>query len=514
MVIAREQRFINPQIGVITGWTVAVFTLVFLLHSDLLATGFYADDFDFLKRVRPFTFSRLPEFFSPHWGWFYRPVYLTYFSVLTAIFGPDPVAFHAASLVLHSVNILLLMGLMYRLSGKSWPALLCGLAFLLYTSKTEAIGWISSASTLLASGFYLLTLHGWLSWRQRPRRITYVGTLLAFILALCSKEDAQSLPFALLIFDCLLCPRETSREAWLRRLKHYAPFVLAAVGYLLLDVIAYLDSRVVQPTSDKLARFVLINRLRIVVQFFNEMCLGIFGLNPLPLTALWMGLVGWAARRDRVLWGLWLWGVATALPVPLAAGMHALQVSSGKYGPPSRFLYLPALAVICFFVAWIVQALSRAKSDERCKEEWFVTVILVSALVGRLASFDALDVRDPVLAWPGTMVLVIAALLAYRARLLELSIIVIAITVLLASQIGPYIIVDAHLLLQIGAAVACAVATARLGRRRDWWQGALAVGLTWPTPLVSLPLVMVGMAGFNSLYDRLHGGLARATPME
>ena len=111
----------------------------------------------------------------------------------------DPHVFHAANLVLHLLNVLLVFGLLRRIVKNPWAALGGTLLFALHPVQVESVAWISELRGLLGSFFSLAALCLYLQFALMPdgpsdspriggrgavRAWLYAGALACFVLAL------------------------------------------------------------------------------------------------------------------------------------------------------------------------------------------------------------------------------------------------------------------------------------------------------------------------------------------
>jgi hypothetical protein len=139
----------------------------------------------------------------------------------------NPVAYHAASLLLHIANVWLLY-----LVAMAWPrmreaAFWAALLFAVQEGHQEAVMWFSAINELLMFFFGMASLLCWLrSGAGKGRwRLELAGTLL-FALALLSKESAVVL---LPLFFLAAPDSDADRRGWLRHLPR-AALVLLALG--------------------------------------------------------------------------------------------------------------------------------------------------------------------------------------------------------------------------------------------------------------------------------------------
>jgi len=83
-------------------------------------------------------------------GHFYRPLWVLWCAAIERIFGPAPVAFHAANLLLFSVATVQVWGLARQLVGNR-GALVGAAAFALYPRHGESVAWVSGSTDLVAT---------------------------------------------------------------------------------------------------------------------------------------------------------------------------------------------------------------------------------------------------------------------------------------------------------------------------------------------------------------------------
>ncbi len=158
------------------------------------------------------------------------------------ISGAGAAGFHALNIGVHLVNVLLVLAIAHRLlpglgaAGDSVvPIALAGAAiFALHPAQTEAVTYVSGRSVSLMAAFELAALLTWLEARASARKLCWRGaSVLLFVLALAVKENAWSLPFALLLCEALQ-PGWTWRGALARTSAHWAVLLAAACVVVLV----------------------------------------------------------------------------------------------------------------------------------------------------------------------------------------------------------------------------------------------------------------------------------------
>jgi hypothetical protein len=359
--------------------------VAFATRCSYLHRGFYRDDYDFLKRPA-LSFSGVLHAFNPVSTWFYRPIFLIWFDALNTFAPHNSVVMHAASLVLFGLTIALAGMLVFRLTGSALAGLTTSVLFLYGMHMEEAIWWISSGSTLLAALFSLVTLYSWLIWRETGRRAFLSVALLTMAMALCSKEDAASLPLIVIVFDWYLIKRLGITRTFRSIATIWVRILLLMAVYAALDLTAYHYTNVYSHQHlTNLWHGLDLQKLQLTLSFgARTMYLNQFGgLGEAPVGLLWVFLPATAyllyrARRIPLLFNGALITVIGFLPSPLSSGVHSLS---------QRFAYVPnlygaILAGLILFYAFM--------SESRLVKLTGFTLAL-SAVAARMPEITILD---------------------------------------------------------------------------------------------------------------------------
>lgn len=221
---------------------------VFLVYGNTLGNGFVIDDRAFVEQnpiIRDL--ANVPQMFtSGFWEStvasvqaLYRPAVTVSFALNYALGGLDPFGYHLVNILLHAANTLLLFALVHLLSRRTLFAGAAAALFGLHPIGTESVAWVAQRSELMGAFFALGTLLLYISVfppeGRRDRRagrsvLLQVCGVLAFFLALLSKEGAIALPGVLIIYD-LAFKRAPGR--WVR-LAPYLALTAVYVGTLAL----------------------------------------------------------------------------------------------------------------------------------------------------------------------------------------------------------------------------------------------------------------------------------------
>jgi len=181
-----------------------------LAHANGIPGGFTYDDKAIVRdnpRIRsPSTLGALftTQYFGgpPGSGTAYRPMLLLSFAAQWWIHGEDATWFRAVNVLLHVLVTLLLARLLLELDLSRPVALGAAVLFAVHPIHVEAIAGIVGRGETQAAALTLLSL--WLAVRAadpsaRRRRLAMAGALLAFLLAVLTKESAAVAPALVLL---------------------------------------------------------------------------------------------------------------------------------------------------------------------------------------------------------------------------------------------------------------------------------------------------------------------------
>jgi Tfp pilus assembly protein PilF len=117
------------------------------------------------------------------------------------LFGLGPEGPHTVNLLLHTANALLVFLVLAGVTGLVWRSFAVAAFFALHPINVESVAWISERKDVLSMFFFLLALaaYGW--YARRPGVARYMAVTVAYCLALMSKAQVITFPFALLLLD-------------------------------------------------------------------------------------------------------------------------------------------------------------------------------------------------------------------------------------------------------------------------------------------------------------------------
>lgn len=279
----------------------------------------------------------------------YHPLTVLSFAADNALFGERAGAHHAVNLLLHALNAALVFALLTLLSGARLPAFAAALIWALHPANVESVAWIAERKNLLYSFFYLAALIAYMRHLADGGRGRYLAALALFLLALCSKAAAVTLPLALLLAEAHSGEKLTADS-----LKRTLPFFAAAALFTALAVaVQSSGGRILTARAPALLSFYLLKAVLPInlsaVYPYGEL-LAAFKNSQLfyLLPALAFAALFWAVRRRRdAAWGLAFFAVHLLPFISL--------IPVGGIIAADRYLYLPAIGLV-----WALLSLARA----------------------------------------------------------------------------------------------------------------------------------------------------------
>jgi tetratricopeptide (TPR) repeat protein len=294
------------------------------------------------------------------------------------LFGTKPGWHHLTNLLLHTINTLLLFGVLKRMTGALWASGFVAAAFALHPLHVESVAWISERKDVLSTLFWLLTMAAYLWYVRRPSLSRYLLTLLCFALGLMAKPMLVTLPFVMLLLDYWPLGRfqleqmtkkaepqdrksansSSQWRAFHRLIWEKIPFLALVVvssivtvvfqrggGALVQTGILSLDVRIANALVSYLRyikKMIYPSRLAVFYPYHSlSLLLSIACLVILVIVTLAVIYIG---RHRRYLPVGWFWYVGTLVPV-----IGIVQV--GSQSMADRYTYVPLIGLF-IIIAW------------------------------------------------------------------------------------------------------------------------------------------------------------------
>ena len=201
---------------------IALTTLVYL---PVLRNGFIFDDG---YHVTQNAMVRHPAGVGMIWTSFlmpcYYPITFTTFWLIYQLWGPNPLPFHAITLMFHIINAVVVFFILRRL--KICGAWVIAAIWAIHPVNVESVAWIAELKNTLSGTFFFLSILSYLRFECEPESRWFDVSLLCFAAALLSKSATVVLPAVLLA--CCWWQRGRLTRVDLLRSRHFIALALVA----------------------------------------------------------------------------------------------------------------------------------------------------------------------------------------------------------------------------------------------------------------------------------------------
>lgn len=270
---------------------------------------------------------------------------------LFLITGLDPLGYNLFSICLYFLNSLVLYQLILRLFKDEMFSFLAGILFVFSSVGADAVFWKSANSTLLNLFFYLLSLYAYVTYRQRNEKKYFTYSLLLFLFAMLSKEEAASLPLIILAAEALFF-KGFENKAMLT--KTVIPYFIIILAYIMATyAFNYLFHIQVGHTAG--FRFKPLYSLFGGGMVFFISPEGYLNISDISIyfTAAFIVITFIFVKDRRLLIFGYLWVFFTFLPQSLSGAVVFDFRGGFNFGSVSRYLYLPSVGSSIIFAAVI-----------------------------------------------------------------------------------------------------------------------------------------------------------------
>ena len=164
---------------------------------------------------------------------YYRPVSMIFLVLNYKIWGLNAFGLHLTSVLIHLLNCFLVFLITKQIVKNFWVPFLSSLIFAVHPIHSEAVAPIFNYMGILASLFALSSVWTFIKFRLTQKMKYMILSVLFFLLAVFSKEEAIVLPGIFVLYDFYFCS-EFSVLKVLKRWKQYLFLVSPAIFYIVL----------------------------------------------------------------------------------------------------------------------------------------------------------------------------------------------------------------------------------------------------------------------------------------
>jgi Tfp pilus assembly protein PilF len=339
--------------------TVLYVVLVAAVYSFSLNNGFVFDDRTYLvdnPLVKNFDSQGIQAIFLSFSSWDYLPVTLLSFCIEYALFGMEPTGYHVTNTLLHLINVLLLHGVILRISGCRVTAFWTALLFAVHPVHVESVAWISERKNVLSMLFLLLSFRSYLLGRSR------IPSILLFLFACLSKTSVVIFPLLLILLDhCLV--NKNFKQNMMSKL----PYFLISMTVVAITLMTHSQGGTLRPHAEGSPYVTFLSMLVVFKEYLVKLLfpinLNIWYPNPVHQSLFQvevlkaLGVVTLFVyflrtfRKDRMIFFGLVWYLIALLPVSHIIPFPQMMAD--------RFLYIPSIGL---FLA-VVAGFKRASQD-------------------------------------------------------------------------------------------------------------------------------------------------------
>lgn len=327
---------------------------------------------------------------------YYQPLNMISLMIDYALGGrqDNPFVFHLTSLLLHILNTVLIIILIYLLFGEVWIAVAVGLLFGVHPMTVEPIPWIGERKTLWAAFFAFLTLVFYLLYTRKPARKYYWTSVTTYLLALLSKPTITPLPLLLMLLDIWPLKRlgwPVKKPDW-GKIFEKVPFVVIGLISAAVTVISQKNTAgVVLPGEEIHLPIPLVICHNIVFYLYKMVWpVNLTPHTPVPLPfnlsnpAVLTGIIGtfvlialliFSLRWTKALMVGWLFFLIAIFPTMGVIGFTNVLTSD-------KYAYFPVFGIL-LVLAWLLNKLgakTKLLKIDNLRKTGIITLILVVSL--------------------------------------------------------------------------------------------------------------------------------------
>ncbi len=296
-------------------------------------------------------------------GGFWIPVTWVSFMMDQTLFGAGAWGFHLTNTLLHGLNSILVLLVLFSLTRSFWPSLIAALIFAAHPLHVESVAWVSERKDVLYAFFFLAAIWAHGQYAKTLGNIWTVSVLILGSVAMAAKPMAITLPVILLLMDYWPLNR-FSLKTW-SLIKEKIPLFFTGGVFGVVTVYAQYTYQGVQSLEQVPLVARLENSLLSYGAYIGKTVwpvkLGVFyphvgsGRSVLELSCLclvfFLFSYGAFKIRRKAPWVFvgWFWFILSLLPV---IGL----IQSGNQGMADRFMYMPLLGLLIALVwsgCWI-----------------------------------------------------------------------------------------------------------------------------------------------------------------
>jgi tetratricopeptide (TPR) repeat protein len=377
-----------------------IFILIFLVYAQTLffslgkldETNIILEHLAFLTDFHNLKEALLTNPFFNKGGDFYRPLQNLSFMIDAHLGSQASWPFFLTNILIHAVTCSLVYYLLTLFGKEKRTALLLALIFALHPLFVQTVAWIPSRGDLFLCMFTLASFIFFIHFIRSGKNIFLLFNIIAFGLALFSKETAVILPGICFLYYFFI--REEKKVRWVQLVIPFASYLVLFLMFM------YLRNDVVKIVVQKgqFGIFPFLIHLRTIPEFIFKFFLP-FGLGPMPAFDLSYTLVGSLILISMIMLSirfragsgyLYLFGFAWFLLFILPALMYINKFGSLACDYMEHRAYLPLAGILLAVYVFLTSG-----SGFRMKKKVTVILSLILLIFGVYTYIYAGNYKTP-----------------------------------------------------------------------------------------------------------------------
>jgi tetratricopeptide (TPR) repeat protein len=313
-------------------------------------------------------------------------------------FGPTASGFHATNVLLHGIDTLLVLVVLWRATGRWAPSWLVAALFAVHPLHVESVAWISERKGLLSTLFGLLAIWAYLGYVRRGGAGRYLLVAASFAASLLAKPMLVTLPALLLLLDFWPLARLTQARAW-TLVREKLPLLALSGASIVVSFFAQQAGGALRPGEALALSDRIVNAVVALVWYLEKLVWpqGLAALythpylpggtpwSPAVITAsaallVAVSVAAFRARRWPYLLMGWLWYLISLVPT-----LGILQLGFQPFA--DRYSYVPSIGIF-IALAWALSDGLDALGASRVSR-WAASAVVGCALLALGAAAHA-----------------------------------------------------------------------------------------------------------------------------
>jgi len=345
---------------------------------------------------------------GPNISWAFTSTYASNWHPITwlshmadaQMYGMNPRGYHLTNVVIHAASTVLLLFLIFRLTGSLWPSAFVAAMFALHPLHVESVAWAAERKDVLSAFFWFLTLHFYAAYVTKRKPRMYLLCFLSFVMGLMSKPMLVTLPIVMLLLDfwpfnrCTFDNKDGRQHVPVFFVSRLVPLLTEKIPFFVCSLLSAAVTIYAQQKGGAMRTLVaspLWARIENAIVAYGKYIaktlwphnLAVF--NPYPSSIpLWQVILSLVVlltisattirlrRRHPYLLVGWFWFIITLVPV-----IGLVQV--GDQSMADRYTYIPLIGLF-MMVAFLSSALTKglAQYQQRISAVAAGLVLIVS----------------------------------------------------------------------------------------------------------------------------------------